>query len=91
MFDKVIFNAIFSSVKVMDQLHEKENECKDTKSNLENEQRQFAVLRHQMGLMYEDYTKERQTWKDLEKDLKTALAASNENLDGMWINFNSKL
>ena len=51
--------------------------------NLENEQRQFAVLRHQMGLMYEDYTKERQTWKDLEKDLKTALAASNENLDGM--------
>ena len=75
----------------MDQLHEKENECKDTKSNLENEQRQFAVLRHQMGLMYEDYTKERQTWKDLEKDLKTALAASNENLDGMWINFNSKL
>ena len=67
----------------MDQLHEKENECKDTKSNLENEQRQFAVLRHQMGLMYEDYTKERQTWKDLEKDLKTALAASNENLDGM--------
>ena len=67
----------------MDQLHEKENECKDTKSNLENEQRQFAVLRHQMGLMYEDYTKERQTWNDLEKDLKTALAASNENLDGM--------
>ena len=75
----------------MDQIHEKENECKDIKSNLENEQRQFAVLRHQMGLMYEDYTKERQVWKDLEKDLKTALAASNENLDGMWINFNSKL
>ena len=75
----------------MDQLHEKENECKDIKSNLENEQRQFAVLRHQMGLMYEDYTKERQVWKDLEKDLKTALAASNENLDGMWINFNLKL
>ena len=69
-------------MKVLDQLHEKENECKDTKSNLENEQRQLAVLRHQMGLMYEDYTKERQRWKDLEKDIKTALAASNENLDG---------
>ena len=35
-----------------------------------------------MGLLYEDFTKEKQGWKDLEQDLKTALAASNENLDG---------
>ena len=77
----VNFNIL---IKVLDHLHEKENECKDVKSDLENEQRQFAVLRHQMGLMYEDFTKERLRWKELEKDLKTALASSNENLDGIF-------
>ena len=66
----------------MDQLHEKDIECQDTKSELENQQRQFAVLRHQMGLLYEEFTKEKQCWKDVEQDLKKALAASNENLDG---------
>ena len=35
-----------------------------------------------MGLMYEDFTKEKQSWKDLEQDLKKALATSHENLDG---------
>jgi hypothetical protein len=35
-----------------------------------------------MGLLYDDFTKERKDWKDLEQDLKKALAASNENLDG---------
>ena len=35
-----------------------------------------------MGLLYENFTKERQDWKDVEQDLKTALAAANENLDG---------
>ena len=35
-----------------------------------------------MGLLYDDFTKERKCWKELEEDLKKALAASNENLDG---------
>ena len=80
------FNTVhfYISIKVLDHLHEKENECKDIKSDLENEQRQFAVLRHQMGLMYEDFTKERLRWQDMEKDLKKALASSNENLDGKY-------
>ena len=69
-------------IQVIDQLQEKETECKDVKSQLENEQRQFAVIRHQMGLLYDDFTKEKQQWKELEQDLKKALSASNENLDG---------
>ena len=35
-----------------------------------------------MGLLYDDFSKEKHTWKNLEQDLKQALAAANESLDG---------
>ena len=51
-------------------------------SELEDQQRRFGVLRHQIGVLYEDFNKEKQRWKDAEQDLRKALATSNENLDG---------
>ena len=43
-------------------------------------------MRHQMGLLYEEFTKENENWKMLEQDLRKSLTASNENLDGEWEN-----
>ena len=68
--------------QVIDQLQGKETECKDMQSELEDQQRRFGVLRHQLGVLYEDFNKEKQHWKDAEQDLRKALATSNENLDG---------
>ena len=68
--------------QVIDRLQGKDTECKDMQSELEDQQRRFGVLRHQIGVLYEDFNKEKQRWKDAEQDLRKALATSNENLDG---------
>ncbi len=77
----LLSNVCISS-QVIDQLQGKDTECKDMQSELEDQQRRFGVLRHQIGVLYEDFNKEKQRWNDAEQDLRRALATSNENLDG---------
>ena len=44
--------------------------------------RKVGVCRHQMGLLYEDFHKEREEWKGRERDMNEANARVKEKLAG---------
>ena len=49
--------------KVLDRLHAKEENCKNLQLEIEDQHRHVGVIRHQMGLLYEEFYKEREAWK----------------------------
>ena len=51
-------------VTVLQELSLKEDTMKHMEVSLENYKRKFAVLRHQQGLLYTDYLKDKKDWEE---------------------------
>ena len=47
----------------MDRLHAKEENCKNLQLEIEDQHQKVGVIRHQMGLLYEEFHKEKEGWK----------------------------
>ena len=53
------------------ELSEREAIMKKMETSLDNYKRKYAVLRHQQGLLYQDYLKDKKEWQDdMEKKAK---------------------
>ncbi|KAL3881749.1 hypothetical protein ACJMK2_028144 [Sinanodonta woodiana] len=65
-------------VVVLQELHLKEESVRNLETSLENYKRRFAVVRHQQGLIYQDYLKDRKAWEEEVKKLKEEL----KNVEG---------
>ncbi|XP_074654662.1 centrosomal protein of 290 kDa-like [Tubulanus polymorphus] len=57
-------------VQVLQEMSLKEETMKKMEAALENYKRKFALVRHQQGLLYNDYITEKQEWENREKKLK---------------------
>ncbi|XP_053396760.1 centrosomal protein of 290 kDa-like [Mercenaria mercenaria] len=65
-------------VTVLQELHVKEELLNKTEGKLEDYKRKFAVVRHQQGLLYHDYLKDKKSWEEEVKKLKEDL----KNVEG---------
>ena len=70
-------------IQVLDELELKDKKCKTLQNNLESFNKKFNISKHQLGLVYDDYTKDFDKYKnekklneDLVEDLKQKLAGS---------------
>ena len=59
---KTIF-FVLNKWKVLDRLHAKEENCKNLQIEIEDQHQKVGVIRHQMGLLYEEFHKEKEGWK----------------------------
>ncbi|XP_056015074.1 centrosomal protein of 290 kDa-like [Ostrea edulis] len=60
----VISNLNEHLVTVLQELSLKEDMMKKMENSLENYKRKFAVMRHQQGLLYSDYLKDKKEWEE---------------------------
>ncbi|KAH9503689.1 hypothetical protein Btru_067161 [Bulinus truncatus] len=55
----------------LQELSQREAVMKKTEAAFENYKRKYAILRHQQGLLYQEYLKEKTVWQeDMEKNMK---------------------
>lgn len=60
----VISNLNEHLITVLQELGLKEDMMRKMENSLENYKRKFAVMRHQQGLLYSDYLKDKKDWED---------------------------
>ncbi|KAH3726744.1 centrosomal protein of 290 kDa-like [Dreissena polymorpha] len=66
-------------VTVLQELHVKDEALSKTEVKLEDYKRKYAVVRHQQGLLYHDYLKDKEAWEADVKKLQEEL----RNLEGV--------
>ncbi|XP_061195068.1 centrosomal protein of 290 kDa-like isoform X3 [Saccostrea echinata] len=60
----VISNLNEHLITVLQEMSLKEDMMKKMENSLENYKRKFAVMRHQQGLLYSDYLKDKKEWEE---------------------------
>ncbi|XP_071137463.1 centrosomal protein of 290 kDa-like isoform X1 [Mytilus edulis] len=61
-------------IVTLQELSIKEQSMKEMENSLENYKRKFAVMRHQQGLVYHDYLKDKKEWEEETQKIKDKLA-----------------
>ena len=64
-------------------LETKEEQCQKLKEELESQQSKISVLRHQMGLVYEQFYQERKLKDKSIEETNQNVTSLNENLEAM--------
>ncbi len=70
-------------MQVLNQLEAKEQHCSSLKEELENQHNKLSVVRHQMGLIYEQFYQERQEKSKALNNAQEKLSAKEEILEGL--------
>ncbi|KAJ8314697.1 hypothetical protein KUTeg_006847 [Tegillarca granosa] len=76
---EVISNLNEHLIITLQEISLKEESMKKMETSLENYKRKFAVMRHQQGLLYQDYLKDKNEWETEMKTVKEKL----HELEGM--------
>ncbi len=71
--------------QVLHQLHEKEESNKKLTQEVDKLQLKFGVVRHQMGLLYEEFGTERHTWMEERGAFKEENALLEEKIQSLRI------
>ncbi len=61
----------------------KEESCKNLQNELDNQQSKLSVIRHQLGLLYEQCDQERKTQQNANNDLTEENKQLRENIEAM--------
>jgi hypothetical protein len=59
--------------QVLDRLHAKEENCQNLQVEIEEQHQKVGVIRHQMGLLYEEFHKEKEGWKINRSEFKNTI------------------
>ena len=70
-------------IQVLNQLEAKEEHCKNLKEGLTSQQTKISVLRHQMGLVYEQFYQERKQKDKSIEQMNQKANSLQENLEAM--------
>ena len=70
-------------IQVLNQLEAKEEHCKKLKEELGSQQSKISVLRHQMGLVYEQFCQERKQKDQSIVEMNQKVTSLQENLEAM--------
>ena len=54
-------------------MHAKEENCKNLQIEIDDQSRKVSVIRHQMGLLYEEFGKEKNAWKINKSDFENTI------------------
>ena len=66
-------NLPYHHGQVLDRLHAKEENCKNLQTEIEDQHRKVSVIRHQMGLLYEEFHAEKKSWKIGQSELENTI------------------